>query len=439
MASIPSPVSSADTGARPVDSSERLILLDVLRAFALCGVFVSNAYVHLSGRGFLPKEAADALMSTRVDVVTDFLFTRFVAEKAMSTFSFLFGLGFAIQMGRAEARGSSIVPVYTRRLAVLLLIGLSHLFALWYGDVLNLYAVMGFVLLLFRGLPDRRLLIWSLVLILGASSVVSAIMIYMPLLAGSPEAVQAASKAKMAMLTEIRSQTLAAFQSGSYLTTVKANAAFYWNVFLKPMTAAHALITLGRFLLGLMAGRRKLFHDVDANRPVFRRLLGWGLGLAVLGNGVGLLVDSLLKAGTLSKPAPWWRVLSPAVWEVGVLGLSACYVAGLSLLFLRPRARRLLSLWAPAGQMALTNYLCQTVISQLVYYGYGFNLIGKLRPLPCLALMFGLFWVQVLVSHLWLARFRFGPVEWVWRSLTYGKLQPMRRVPAPEQDVAPAA
>jgi uncharacterized protein len=427
------------TGARPVDSSERVVLLDVLRAFALCGVFVSNAYVHLSGRGLLPKESADALMSSAVDVVTDTLFTRLIAEKAMSTFSFLFGLGFAIQMGRAEARGASIVPLYARRLGVLLLIGLTHLFALWYGDVLHMYAVMGFVLLLFRGLPDRRLIVWSLVLILSASTLVSAIMIYVPLLAGSPEAVQAASRAKMAMLANIRSETLAGFQSGSYLATVRANAAFYWNVFLKPMTAAHALITLGRFLLGMLAGRHELFHDVGANLPFFRRLLGWGLGLAVLGNGVGLLVDHLVKTGVLSKPALWWRVLSPTVWEVGVLGLCAFYVAGVSLLFLRPRARRWLLLWAPAGQMALTNYLCQTVISQFVFYGYGLNLIGRLRPLPCLALMFGLFWVQVALSHLWLARFRFGPAEWLWRSLTYGRLQPMRRVAASAQEsMAPA-
>lgn len=437
--SSPSLAPQETAGARPVEASERIALLDVLRAFALCGVFVSNAYVHLSGRGLLPKESADALMSSGVDVVTDWLFTRLVAEKAMSTFSFLFGLGFAIQMGRAEARGASIVPVYLRRLGVLLLIGLTHLYALWYGDVLHMYAVMGFVLLLFRKLPDRRLIVWSLVLILGASATVSAIMIYVPLIAGTPEAAQAASKAKMAMLANIRSETLAGFQSGSYLTTVRANAAFYWNVFLKPMTAAHALITLGRFLLGLLAGRRRLFHDVDANRPLFRRLLGWGLGVAVLGNGVGLLVDHLLKIGVLARPALWWRVLSPVAWEVGVLGLCAFYVAGVSLLFLRPRARRLLALWAPAGQMALTNYLCQTVISQIVYYGYGFNLIGRTRPLPCLALMFGLFWVQVGVSHLWLARFRFGPVEWLWRSLTYGKLQPMRRAAArADESVVPA-
>jgi uncharacterized protein len=154
---------------------------------------------------------------------------------------------------------------------------------------------------------------------------------------------------------------------------------------------------------------------------------------------VGVLIDHLLKAGVFSKPAQWWRVLSPVPWEMAVLGLCAFYVSAVSLLFLRPRARRLLSLWAPAGQMALTNYLSQTVISQFIYYGYGLNLIGKLHPLPCLALMFALFWVQVGVSHLWLARFRFGPVEWLWRSLTYGKLQPMRRAAASaEKSVVPA-
>ena len=429
----------ASTEARPVEAGERLLLLDVLRGFALGGVFVSNAYMHLSGRGLASKATLDALMVSRVDVVADFLFERLLAGKAMAIFSFLFGLGFAIQLGRAEERGTSIVSVYARRLGVLLLIGFTHLFALWYGDVLHMYAVMGFVLLLFHRVPDRRLLGWSLVLMLGAPLVMTFILRLLPLLASSHEVVQAVSRETSARSAEIRERTLEAFQSGSYLTTVRANVEFHLSVFFKPMMMGHALVTLGRFLLGLVAGRRQLFQDVSGNRALFRRLLGWGLGVGLVGNATGLLLKHLSTTGVIPKGALWMTVVPLSIWELGVLGLATFYVAGLSLLFLRPRARRLLCVLAPAGQMALTNYLGQTVLSQLVFYGYGLNLIGRLRPSSCLLLMSGLFCVQVLVSHLWLARFRFGPAEWVWRSLTYGKLQPMRRVPVlAEQGAAPA-
>jgi len=427
--------------ARPVDARERVLLLDVLRGFALGGVFVSNAYMHLSGSGLLPGDRAAALKASRLDATADFLFEQLIAGKAMALFSFLFGLGFALQMGRAEARGASIVRVYARRLGVLLLIGLLHRFALWYGDVLSTYAVIGFALLLFRGLPQRNLLVWGLALIFGGPLAVSAVLKLVPLWASSPDVVRDFTQENMARSRLIRGQTLAAFQSGDYLTMAWANLEFSLRFTFRPLQVSHMLVTLGRFLLGLLAGRLLLFQDMERHRPFFRRLLGWGLGAAVVGSSAGWLIPRLLKSETLpsSLNLPW-RVIQPSIWELSVLGLAAVYLAGLALLFERPRWRRGLLLLAPAGQMALTNYLSQTVISQLVFYGYGFNLMGKLGAASCLALMFGLFVVQVPLSHLWLARFRFGSVEWLWRSLTYGQRQPMRRQPEPTtRDVAPTA
>ncbi|ATB26598.1 DUF418 domain-containing protein [Melittangium boletus] len=427
--------------ARPVDAGERVLLLDVLRGFALGGVFVSNAYMHLSGNGLLPRERGQALKASWWDATADFLFEQLLAGKAMALFSFLFGLGFAVQLGRAEARGASIVRVYSRRLGVLLLIGLLHRFALWYGDVLAMYAVTGFALLLFRGLPHRNLLVWGLALIFGGSLAVSAVLKLVPLWASSPDVVRDFAQENMAHSRLIRAQTLAAFQSGDYLTMARANLDFSLSFTFRPLQVSHMLVTLGRFLLGLLAGRLLLFQDVERHRPLFRRLFGWGLGAALVGSVAGWLIPRLLKSGTLpsSLNLPW-RVIQPSIWELSVLGLAAVYAAGLSLLFVRPRWRRGLSLLAPAGQMALTNYLSQTVISQFVFYGYGFSLMGKLGAASCLALMSGLFAVQVPLSHLWMARFRFGPVEWLWRTLTYGQRQPMRRPSKhPTRDMAPTA
>ena len=427
-------------GARPVDARERVVLLDVVRGFALGGVFVSNAYMHLSGRGLLPRASAEALKATRLDVVADFLYEQLVAGKAMFLFSVLFGLGFALQMGRAEERGASFVPVYARRLGVLLLIGLTHRFALWYGDILASYAVMGLVLLGMRGLSDRRVLLWSLVFLFGAPLAVVAAIKLVPLLASSPEVVAAASQESQAQAQAIRRQTLEAFSSGDYLTTTRANIHFLLNSFTRPITVVWLMVVLGRFLLGLLAGRRRLFQDVSANLPFFRKLLGGGLVLGVVGQGLPLLLNPLTREGArLAGGREVWEALRIVVSEVGLLGLAAFYAAGFALLLQRPRWERWLSVLAPAGQMALTNYLCQTLISQFVYYGYGFNLIGRQGPAACLLLMSGLFCVQVALSHLWLARFRFGPMEWLWRSLTYGTLQPMRRErQGAREDVAPA-
>jgi uncharacterized protein len=118
------------------------------------------------------------------------------------------------------------------------------------------------------------------------------------------------------------------------------------------------------------------------------------------------------------------------VRQLGELGIAAFYVSGFTLLFQRPTWQRLLSVLAPVGRMALTNYLSQTVISLLLFYGYGLGLIGTLGLKALLTIPLGIFVLQIGVSHLWLARFQFGPAEWVWRSLTYGKAQPMRRARA---------
>lgn len=426
--SSPSPEAAPLDAPTPVTSGERVILLDVLRGFALGGVFVSNAYMHISGAGFLPPETLKALRAAWVDSAAHTLYVQLLSGKAMAIFSFLFGLGFAIQLSRAEERGAAIVPVYVRRLGVLLFLGLTHALAVWYGDILSQYALTGLVLLLCRKASDRKLVVWGAVLMLAAPLVVSALLRYGPLLLNSQEAVEAAAKETASKATEIRAQALEGFTSSSFLTSARANAHYYVHGWLRPMMLSYALVVIGRFFIGLLAGRRRLFHDVEQHKPLFRRLLGWGLLAGVVGNGAAALLMYLVRNKVLPQKGPW-MLLQPSLWEVGTVGLAAFYVAGLALLFQLPRARRVLSLLAPAGQMALTNYLSQSFISQLVFHGYGLGLMGKLGAASLLLLMSGLFCVQVLLSHLWLAYFRFGPAEWLWRSLTYWRLQPMRRAP----------
>lgn len=430
MTPAPFPVAAPSAEARPIDSGERLALLDTLRGFALCGVFVSNVFMWFSGRAFLPREQMMAAMANAslLDSVTTQAFTLLVFGKFITIFSFLFGLGFSVQLGRAEARGASITPIYSRRLGVMLLMGLTHLFLIWYGDILSTYAVLGFGLLLFRRRSDRVLLIGAALLVF-VWPVIGTVLLKLPqLLADTPEAGAALAKAAAERDAGFRARALAAFTSGSWLDVVRDGGSFYVFAFL-PIIGATMLSTFGRFLLGLLAGRRRLFHDAPQHLGLFRKLLGWGLVAGVVGSGVGLVMQLLMVRKVITpETLPTWVPFALApLRQVGELGFAAVYVSSITLLFQRATWQRLLGVLAPVGRMALTNYLSQSVMSVLFFYGYGLGQVTKWGPAACFGLCLAVFSVQVVWSHLWLSRFRFGPAEWVWRSLTYGKAQPMRR------------
>ncbi|MFP2958069.1 DUF418 domain-containing protein [Myxococcus sp. 1LA] len=425
------PASPAD--ARPVDTHERLELLDALRGFALFGILVSNVQMWFSGRIFLTRAQFEAFIANAslLDTVTRYAFEVLVSGKFITLFAFLFGLGFAVQLGRAEARGGSIVPLYSRRLVVLLVIGVLHLFLLWYGDILSSYALMGFGLLLLRRRSDRTLLIVAAVLCLVWPIFMSLMWRLPQMLADSPEAREALMTAAREKSDAASARMLTAVTGGSWWEVTKTSAAYYRDDFFKMMVAG-LLTCLGRFALGLWAGRRGLFHDVSAHLGFFRRLLGWGLVAAVVGTAPGLVVSILLhmKVATPESLPVWLPLVLSPLRNLGQIALAGVYLAGITLLFQRASWQRALGLLAPAGRMALTNYLSQTVISLLIFYGYGLGQAIQRGPFACVLICVGIFSVQVLWSHLWLARFRFGPVEWLWRSLTYGKAQPMRRAPS---------
>ncbi|RKG68328.1 DUF418 domain-containing protein [Corallococcus sp. CA054B] len=442
MPPAPSEVLPPSAVARPVDASERLALLDALRGFALCGVFISNVMVWFSGRAFLPREQTLAALNNAslADTIAWQAYVFLVAGKFITLFSFLFGLGFAVQMGRAEARGTSITPLYVRRLGVMLVMGLSHLFLIWYGDILSTYAVLGFGLLLFRGRSERTLLLCALLFALGWSVVGVAILKLPQLMADTPEAGAAIVKAANEKSAAIKAQTLAAYTHGSWLDTTQATFHFFFRDYF-PLLLTITLSTFGRFLLGLLAGRRRIFHDAPQHLGLFRRILGWGLVAGVIGSGSGLVLQQLMLRQVFTpETLPTWVSFAMApLRNLGELGFAAVYVSGITLLFQRATWQRALGLLAPVGRMALTNYLSQSIISVLFFYGFGLGFITKLGPSACVAYCLAIFCVQVVWSHLWLARFRFGPAEWVWRSLTYGKAQPMRRDDAESQrTTAPA-
>lgn len=396
--------------ARPTPGPERIAALDALRGFALAGIlfanlplFAGHPYMTEAQLAALPTAAADAVVSTATVLL--------VEDKFMGLFALLFGVGAALQLARARARGARGLRLHLRRLGWLLVIGSLHGWLLWTFEILRFYALWGLLLPLFERLRSRALLAASLVVGVAV-----------------PVAWRGAVVA-LGVAASPRPRVLEAFATGDYLDVLAANWAFDWDLTFSPTQGAYQATVLGRMLLGLWVGRRILAGGVP--EPALLRKV------ALVCLPVGL-AGSAVHAGLLDLKRTVWR---PLPVEVGALGLTLAWVA-LFLLAWRSRAgARGLSLLAKVGRMSLTHYLLQTAFGLWLFYGFlrGPALMGRVGAAPLVAVWASVFAMQVALSHLWLRRFAFGPAEWAWRSLTYGAPQPWRLRCGGAAAAAPAA
>ncbi len=392
--------------AVPTPGAQRLDLLDALRGFALAGVLLVNLR-DLSLFGFLSEEARIALATSRWDHFLEIGIAALVEKKAITIFTLLFGIGFAMQAQRAAESGEGLHR-YVRRLLILLAIGIGHS-VFWYGDILRFYAVMGLVLV-----PMARLRTRALVWLGLAISLFS-----WPLLRPLGDSLgQGAARPN-----EILASTFAAFSDSSMLGMLKANLSYdlwsrvnQWNL---------PFALLGRFLIGAAFGRSDVVRGAQTHPRFWARLLVLSLPLGAALTTFGTLHDY----GAL-RSRDWWNteLLIRPVQGAASLSLGLAYMAAFVLLFQRPAWHRWLNLLSPVGRMALTNYLLQTLIGLALFYGIGLGL-GPRFGLAGVSFLFFpiIFCAQIAFSHWWLSRFNFGPIEWIWRCLTYGCRLPMRQ------------
>lgn len=387
----------------PVAPRERVATIDVLRGFALAGVLIANLFWLYSARQF--EHAADTRL---VDRAANLVAAVLVHGKAQTLLTFLFGFGFAVQLMRARARDERVLGLYVRRLVVLFYFGTLHVTLLWWGDVTWNYALCGFVLLLFLRASNRSRVAWA------------AILTFIPSLVFALPRVRGLFFHRDWIVGQTH-RFLGVLHSPSYRATMLAHVRFAL-VYISPFVLPYFSWLVGRFLLGFVAGTQQWFKDDGAHRlRFFRRLLGFGL-VCDLPNAIVMLFGphGPRRFGVGASLA--FALLD----EVGTLGLTGAYVALVVLLMQRPAWRRLLTLVAPAGRMPLTTYIMQSLICTSLFYGWGLGLAGHVGAAGCIGMSLIIFTAQVLACHLWLRRFRFGPLEWVWRSLVYLRRQPMR-------------
>ena len=405
----------------PVTRAERIEVLDILRGWAIFGVLLVNMTFDQDW-----SDLFDKLWSGPVDqgalVVIEFLFK----NKFYTLLSFLFGLGFSIQMGRAESRGLSFLPFYARKLLGLLVIALLHNLV-WPGDVLKIYAALGFVLLLFRNMAPRKLLAAAVLCLLASHAFFGVRDARREWRRLDPQTARQALLDDARRASEDRAlwgQGAVPVRSrGSFLQNAALNARIVWRWY---SNLGFYMYWLGDafplFLLGLYAGRRRIFQNLEAHLGLARRIFWWGLCLGVVCLPVYVAAK---RASTLAWPLvslPLANLLD----AIGSSGLAFFYAAAIVLLAQRDAWKLRFAPLAAVGRMALTNYLCQTLLHVGLFYGYGLGLYGRLGPVALAGVALAFFPVQVLFSQWWLGRFRFGPVEWVWRSFTYGAPQPIR-------------
>lgn len=391
-------------------TKDRIDTIDVLRGFALAGILYAHMILWFTGAA-LPLEVYFSYDNT-ADYVAFAIFGAFVFGKFFSVFSFLFGLGFYLHFRKKKAKAGHY-RTYIWRLFLLFLIGIIH-HTVWRGDILAIYAVLGVLLLAFHRLPSGLMLVLSFLLIINLPNhILDAF-----------EPVNSEIELSLPMEEEAQAY-YALVEKGGFVKNLQQNWSSWLSKINYQLESGRLLMTFGYFLLGFYAGRAKLFTSIEQNFPRFLRwnkFTSRGIIFLLLTGWLMLLFDYVT--------IPRIEVVPEYQWMAGFLFsiYNACvtifYITGITILFRARAFRSILEPLAAMGRMALTNYLLQTFFGLLLFYHFGLGLFDKTSPALNVLIGVGIFYLQLSFSQWWLARFKQGPVEWLWKSLTYFRPAP---------------
>jgi uncharacterized protein len=410
--------------AHPVEQAERIASLDVLRGFAVLGILVMNvqtfsmpvaAYTNPTNYGDLRGINFAVWLASHV----------FFDQKFLSLFSMMFGAGIALMTTRVAECRQRPARLHYRRMLWLLLFGLLHAYVLWYGDILVLYALCGMLVYLTRKWKPRTLLIVAAASLTFASLISVAFGLSMPYLSPQwrteilqmwqppPEKINAEIEAyRGGWLKQMEHRVPTAFEFQVFPLIF-----FLW----KP--AGLMLIGMALYKTGVLAAQAS------------RTFYAWMVATGVL---VGI---PLVVYGAHRNFSAGWQVRYSMSFGMqwnywGSVFVAAAWMGALMLVCKSGAWPGLRSRLAAVGQMAFSNYILQTILCTSVFYGHGFGWFGSAERWQQAEVVVGVWAVQFIVSPIWMRRFNFGPLEWVWRSLTYGARPPLRRALAVPQAAA---
>jgi uncharacterized protein len=403
------PMSTLSLDSNSLNS--RITVIDALRGFTLLGIIITHM-VEQYYAGPLPEKYNAQASSSVVDMIATGFSWLLINGKFYAIFSFLFGLSFYIQLSKAKADAAFILK-FSWRLITLFAIGLIH--HLHYrGDILTIYAMLGFVLLITYRLPDKYLLILSLLLIFD----IPGVLVRTVAVASNNQSVNSFLQQDQTKLN-LYYET---FKNGTYLDLISANFESFKVKMDFQVWSGRIYMTPGLFLLGLYAGRKRFFETIQVSVvKKYLRNSAWGL-LATVLVAVAFFVVGNGATGGLSQDTNTLAGLS--FFNFFNTFLAAIYVSWFILLFQKEKWKRRLMQFYAAGRMGLTTYLMQALAGISLFSTLGFSLIGELGAATCFVIAVVIYILQIWFAKFWMTHFYYGPVEWLWRSLTNFKLQP---------------
>ncbi|MBN2072146.1 MAG: DUF418 domain-containing protein [Candidatus Krumholzibacteriota bacterium] len=401
----------------PVAPRERIAEIDTLRGFAMLGILIMNiqSFSMMSAAYLNPTAYGDLEGINRWVWILSHIFANM---KFMTIFSMLFGAGIVLMTGRMEERGKSSAGIHYRRIFWLIVIGLIHAHLLWHGDILVPYALCGLLAWLFRRLSPGRLL-WIGLAVVAVSSLLfiffGITMPYWP-----KESVRGTMASWMPTAEQI-AEDLANHRAGwlgqmahRSSDSLKMETVYFvmgsaWRI------GGLMLMGMAFFKWGILTGKRSARFYLS-------------MAMTGLATGLTIVIFGLQKNFAAGWAMEYSFFLGSQFNYWGSILVSGGYIGIVMLACRSALLRGITSRLAAVGRMALTNYLSQTLICTTIFYGHGFGLYGSVERKWQIMIVFAIWILQFYLSPLWLKYFRFGPIEWVWRSLTYWKVQPMRQV-----------
>jgi len=402
-------------GAAPVDISERISSIDVLRGFAVLGILIMNiqSFSMIEAAYLNPTAYGDLTGLNRLVWVLSHMLAD---TKFISIFSMLFGAGIVLMADRAEAKGVTPRLINTRRNIWLMVLGMLHAYLLWYGDILFTYGVCGLIVFAGRKASPRKLIIVGLILFSVVFLLNGLFGLTVPYW---PEENKLQAIESWGASAERTSAELAAYR-GTWLDQMafRARGAILLQTFI--LLIREGWHVCGLMLIGMAFFKMGILSALRSRRfYLLMMAIGFGAGFPVVATG-------MVRQFAAGWSFEYSMFLGSQYNYWGSLLVASGYIGMVMLVCRSGALRRLRERLTAVGRMALTNYLVQTIICTTIFYGHGLGLYGSVERKHQILIVFAVWVFQVLVSPIWLQHFRFGPFEWAWRSLTYGKRQPMR-------------
>ncbi len=388
------------TSTSPVQPKDRTVVVDVIRGFALTGVLLANF------NSFTEQQTPGPILhsiSSSLDQILMRFNAVFLEWKFMTLFSILFGYGFGLILESLERKNIHPDFFFMKRMFWLFVFGAIHCL-FWWGDVLNLYAMSGILLLLFRKRSNNFILTCGVLFTFFLPIWINYLLRHLP-----------------ETFTEADIQGLyTQYKQGSLRDVFAFNIRFYYRMFIVSGANLHDISeTLGRFLLGYYLLRIQLFDSVETKHTTFRK--------AALLSAPIMLTYFIFRWSLLQGTVHVNPYLQSWLLSVGIVSTTTFYVSVLVLCHISFGMNPFFSSLQALGRMTLTNYLAVSAFLIVLLYGFGFNQLGELPIHSTWLLAITWLLIEILISRYWLKRFRYGPVEWIWRQLTYWKKLPLRQ------------